>query len=217
MRINTIHEICKKNGVMPVLKLDDAQQTEGIGRALIEGGLTVLEVTLRSEYGLSAIKQLKQLHPEAIIGAGTVTNVDQFKACVDMGADFIVSPGSTSELLDFGAQSNMPFLPGVSTVSEIMTAMEFGFYKLKLFPASIVGGPSFLKSVFGPLPQLRFCPTGGVTSNNALDYLQLPNVMCVGGTWLTPPTLVEKHDWSGIKDLARYAAIHLNTMSSYES
>jgi 2-dehydro-3-deoxyphosphogluconate aldolase/(4S)-4-hydroxy-2-oxoglutarate aldolase len=97
-----------------------------------------------------------------------------------------------------------------------MTAMEFGFYKLKLFPASIVGGPSFLKSVFGPLPQLRFCPTGGVTSNNALDYLQLPNVMCVGGTWLTPPTLVEKHDWSGIKDLARYAATHLNTMSSYE-
>ena len=140
MRTKTIDSICKMNGVMPVLKLNDAQQTAGIGRALIEGGLTVLEVTLRSEYGLSAIKQLKQLHPEAIIGAGTVTNVDQFKECVDMGADFIVSPGFTSELLDFGAQSNMPFLPGVSTVSEIMTAMEFGFYKLKLFILEISQG-----------------------------------------------------------------------------
>jgi len=216
MNTNTINEICKSNGVMPVLKLNDAQQTEGIGRALIEGGLTVLEVTLRSEYGLSAIKQLKQLYPEAIIGAGTVTNVDQFKACVDMGADFIVSPGTTVELLDFGSMSDTSFLPGVSTVSEVLRAMEFGFQKFKLFPASIVGGPSFLKSIYGPLPQLKFCPTGGVTPKNAPDYLQLPNVMCVGGTWLTPTNLVEEQDWLAIKDLARYASSHLNTMFSYE-
>ncbi len=217
MQPNTIDDICKMNGVIPVLKLDNAQQTEGIGGALIEGGLSVLEITLRTEYGLNAIKTLKQLYPKASIGAGTVTNVDQYKSCIDSGADFIVSPGATSELLDFGSQCDTPLLPGVSTISEAMRAMEFDFQRLKLFPASIVGGPSFLKSIYGPFPQLKFCPTGGITPCNAVDYLQLPNVMCVGGTWLTPPSLVESLDWPAIKDLARYASNHLNTLASYES
>lgn len=142
------------------------------------------------------------MHPEATIGAGTITNVEQYKACIDAGADFIVSPGASSSLLDFGAQSDTPLLPGVSTVSEAMRAMEYGFQRLKLFPASIVGGVKFLQSINGPLPQLKFCPTGGITPENAPDYLKLPNVMCVGGTWLTPPALVTNLDWVEIRNLA---------------
>lgn len=198
--------ICASVPVIPVLTLANADQAIGIGRALVEGGLGVLEITLRSAYGLTAIKQLKQALPNAIIGAGTVITPEQYEACVEAGADFIVSPGFTTELLQHGSQSEVPLLPGIASVSEAMTAMALGYRRFKLFPAAIVGGTEFLKAIGGPISELKFCPTGGVKPTNAADYLALANVMCVGGTWLTPTDLVEQADWQAIKTLAIQAA-----------
>jgi len=181
-----LDQICATAPVIPVLTLDNAEQALGIASALVKGGLIVLEITLRSDYGLSAIKQLKQALPEAIIGAGTVLNPTQYQACIDAGADFIVSPGSTAELLQYGSQASVPLLPGVASVSEAMQAMQLGYRRFKLFPAAVVGGVDALKAFAGPLSELKFCPTGGIKPNNAADYLALDNVMCVGGTWLTP-------------------------------
>ncbi|HCH33435.1 MAG TPA: keto-deoxy-phosphogluconate aldolase [Oceanospirillaceae bacterium] len=205
--INTrrLDQICATAPVIPVLTLDDAEQAIGIASALVNGGLRVLEITLRSDYGLTAIKQLKQALPQAIIGAGTVLNPAQYQACVDAGADFIVSPGSTAELLQFGSQSTAPLLPGVASVSEAMQAMGLGYRRFKLFPAAVVGGVDALKAFAGPLSELKFCPTGGVKPNNAADYLALNNVMCVGGTWLTPTDLVNNKDWPAIQALASSA------------
>lgn len=208
MQTNTarIDVICASAPVIPVLTLENADQALGIGTALVNGGLKVLEITLRSDYGLSAIKQLKKALPDAIIGAGTVLTPKQYEACVEAGADFIVSPGCTAQLLLHGSQSEVPLLPGIATVSEAMAAMELGYGRFKLFPAAVVGGMDFLKAIGGPISQLKFCPTGGVKPTNAADYLALSNVMCVGGTWLTPAALVEQGDWQAIEALARQAA-----------
>jgi 2-dehydro-3-deoxyphosphogluconate aldolase/(4S)-4-hydroxy-2-oxoglutarate aldolase len=201
-----IDGICESAPVIPVLTLENPEQALGICSALVKGGLNVLEITLRSEYGLSAIKQLKQALPEAIIGAGTVLTPEQYEACVAAGADFIVSPGFTAELLLHGSQSEVPLLPGIASVSEAMEAMALGYRRFKLFPAAVVGGTSFLKAIGGPISELKFCPTGGIKPTNAADYLALSNVMCVGGTWLTPAALVEQGDWQAIEALARQAA-----------
>lgn len=208
MQTNTarIDVICASAPVIPVLTLENVDQALGIGTALVNGGLKVLEITLRSDYGLSAIKQLKKALPDAIIGAGTVLTPQQYEACVEAGADFIVSPGCTAQLLLHGSQSEVPLLPGIATVSEAMAAMELGYGRFKLFPAAVVGGMDFLKAIGGPISQLKFCPTGGVKPTNAADYLALSNVMCVGGTWLTPAALVEQGDWQAIEALARQAA-----------
>lgn len=208
MQTNTarIDVICASAPVIPVLTLENVDQALGIGTALVNGGLKVLEITLRSDYGLSAIKQLKKALPDAIIGAGTVLTPKQYEACVEAGADFIVSPGCTAQLLLHGSQSEVPLLPGIATVSEAMAAMELGYGRFKLFPAAVVGGMDFLKAIGGPISQLKFCPTGGVKPTNAADYLALSNVMCVGGTWLTPAALVEQGDWQAIEALARQAA-----------
>ena len=206
--INTkrIDQICAAAPVIPVLTFDNAEQAIGIASALVNGGLSVLEITLRSEYGLTAIKQLKQALPQAIIGAGTVLNPSQYQACIEAGADFIVSPGSTAELLQFGSQSTVPLLPGVASVSEAMQAMQLGYRRFKLFPAAVVGGVDTLKAFAGPLSELKFCPTGGIKPNNAADYLALNNVMCVGGTWLTPKSLTDAKDWHAVHQLALRAA-----------
>ncbi len=201
-----LDQICATAPVIPVLTLDNAEQALGIASALVKGGLNVLEITLRSDYGLSAITQLKQALPDAIIGAGTVLNSAQYEACIDAGADFIVSPGSTTELLKYGSQAEVPLLPGIASVSEAMQAMTLGYRRFKLFPAAVVGGIDALKAFSGPLSELKFCPTGGIKPNNAADYLALDNVMCVGGTWLTPKALVEQKDWQAIEALALAAA-----------
>ena len=201
-----LDQICAAVPVIPVLTLNNAEQAIGIGKALVDGGLMVLEITLRSDYGIAAISQLKKALPNAIIGAGTVLNNTQYQACIDAGADFIVSPGSTAELLQFGSESKVPLLPGVASVSEAMQAMALGYRRFKLFPAAVVGGTDALNSFAGPLAELKFCPTGGIKPNNAADYLALDNVMCVGGTWLTPKDLVDNKDWPAIQDLATLAA-----------
>jgi len=208
IHINTrrLEQICAAAPVIPVLTLDNAEQALGVCTALVNGGLRVLEITLRNDYGLHAIKQLKQALPEAIIGAGTVLTPQQYQACVDAGADFIVSPGCTSDLLAYGSQSTVPLLPGIASVSEAMQAMTLGYRRFKLFPAAVVGGIDALKAFAGPLGQLKFCPTGGIKATNAADYLALDNVMCVGGTWLTPKPLVDACDWPAIEALAQQTA-----------
>jgi 2-dehydro-3-deoxyphosphogluconate aldolase/(4S)-4-hydroxy-2-oxoglutarate aldolase len=197
--------ICASAPVIPVLTLNNAEQAMGIGKALVDGGLVVLEITLRSNYGLTAIKQLKQALPNAIIGAGTVITPQQYEACVEAGADFIVSPGFTDELLKYASQSTVPLLPGIGSVSEAMQAMALGYRRFKLFPAAVVGGVDFLKAIGGPISELKFCPTGGIKPTNAAEYLALKNVMCVGGTWLTPVDAVQQENWQVIEDLAKKA------------
>ncbi len=204
--IQKLESICASAPVIPVLTLNNAEEAMGIGKALVDGGLVVLEITLRSDYGLTAIKQLKQALPNAIIGAGTVITPEQYEQCVEAGADFIVSPGYTQELLNYGATSSVPLLPGIGSVSEAMQAMSQGYRRFKLFPAAVVGGVNFLKSIGGPISELKFCPTGGIKPDNASTYLALDNVMCVGGTWLTPAELVAAKDWQAIEALAKQAS-----------
>ena len=201
-----IDSICAIAPVIPVLKLDNAEQALGVCTALVNGGLKVLEITLRNDYGLHAIKQISEALPNAIVGAGTVTTPAQYEACIEAGADFIVSPGATPSLLAYGAQASIPLLPGVASVSEAMAGMELGYERFKLFPAVVVGGVDLLKAFSGPLANLKFCPTGGVKPTTAEQFLQLPNVMCVGGTWMTPSDLVAKQDWAGIEALAKEAS-----------
>jgi len=197
-----IDDIFHNIPVIPVLSLNSFDDSIGVAKALINGGLNVLEVTLRTDYGLQAIRELKQAFPEAIIGAGTVTTPAQFESAVEAGADFILSPGHTMELLKLASESDIPTIPGISTPSEAMLAMEFGFNRLKFFPAEALGGVNFLRSLNGPFPQLKFCPTGGITINNVSQYLSLSNVFCVGGTWLTPNKLIELKKWKDIQILA---------------
>ncbi len=197
-----IDDIFHNIPVIPVLSLNNFDDSIGVAKALINGGLNVLEVTLRTDYGLQAIRELKQAFPEAIIGAGTVKTPAQFESAVEAGADFILSPGHTMELLKLASESDIPTIPGISTPSEAMLAMEFGFNRLKFFPAEALGGVNFLRSLSGPFPQFKFCPTGGITINNASQYLSLSNVFCVGGTWLTPNKLIELKKWKDIETLA---------------
>jgi len=171
---------------MPVVVLDDVAHGMAVGEALLEGGINVIEITLRTEAGLGAIEELAKNLPELLVGAGTVTNVDELKRVEDAGARFALSPGFTPKLLEAGQQSSIPFIPGVGSAAEAMTAGEYGFNALKLFPATVVGGASMLKSLYGPLPGFKFCPTGGVSLQNMRELLSLPNVGCVGGSWIVP-------------------------------
>lgn len=192
--------------VMPVVVLHDAEAAVPLARALVAGGLPGIEVTLRTPAALGAIERIAAEVPEAVVGAGTVTTPEQAAAAAGAGARFLVSPGSTATLAAAMADTGLPFLPGVSTVSEALALLERGVSELKFFPAEAAGGAAFLKSLSGPLPQVRFCPTGGITPASAPDYLALPNVGCVGGSWLTPADAVAAGDWDRVTDLARQAA-----------
>ena len=203
---NKIDDIFNNINVVPLLSLDNLDDSIGIARALVNGGLNVLEVALRTNYSLQAIKELKAAVPEAYIGAGTVTTAAQFDNAVNANADFIFTPGITEELLKAAIQSNTPTIPGISTISEAMYANDFGFNQLKLFPAEALGGIDFLKAVYGPFPGLKFCPTGGVNFDNASKYLSLKNVFCVAGSWVTPKELVKLKKWKEIERLASEAS-----------
>ena len=203
---NKIDDIFNNISVVPLLSLDNLDDSIGIARALVNGGLNVLEVALRTNFSLQAIKELKAAVPEAYIGAGTVTTTAQFDNAVNANADFIFTPGVTEELLKAAIQSNTPTIPGISTISEAMYADDFGFNRLKLFPAEALGGIDFLKAVYGPFPGLKFCPTGGVNFDNASQYLSLKNVFCVAGSWVTPKELIKLKKWKEIERLASEAS-----------
>jgi len=192
--------------VIPVLSIHDADTAVPLAEALIEGGMPVLEVTLRTPAGLAAIRAMSRV-PGAVVGVGTVTRAHQFAEAREAGARFAVTPGSTPALLAAARDSGLPTLPGVMTASEVVMALEAGFERLKFFPAEAAGGMPLLKSFHGPLSEVYFCPTGGVGPDNLAAYLQLPNVLCVGGSWLAPPDKVLAGDWAAITALAREAVV----------
>lgn len=192
--------------VIPVVVIDDVDAAVPLARALVDGGITIIEVTLRTAAGLPAIRRIAEAVPEIRVGAGTVTAAGQLDAVVDAGAQFVVTPGSPVDLIDEILARGLPLLAGTGTLTEMMTLVARGHRALKFFPAEQSGGTGFLKAVGGPLPAAMFCPTGGITPASAPDYLALPNVGCVGGSWLSPPALVAAGDWPAITALARHAA-----------
>ena len=192
--------------VIPVVVIDDAATAVPLARALARGGIPIIEVTLRSDAALDAVRAIAAELPDVLVGAGTVCTPAQVKLSAEAGARFLVSPGATDRLLDAMGESDLPFLAGCAGPSDMLRLLERGVTEAKLFPAGAVGGVPLLRAVHGPLPQLRFCPTGGITPETAPDYLALPNVGCVGGTWLTPKALVEARDWRAVERLADQAA-----------
>jgi 2-dehydro-3-deoxyphosphogluconate aldolase/(4S)-4-hydroxy-2-oxoglutarate aldolase len=192
--------------VVPVLTIDDADKAIALGRALVAGGLPILEVTLRTPAALTALAAMARNIPDAIVGAGTVLSSDQARQATEHGAQFLVSPGSTPDLLKAMENCPVPTLPGVATASEAMTLAERGYGIVKFFPAEPAGGVGYLKALSQPLPHIRFCPTGGIGQGNAASYLACPNVVCVGGSWVAPADAVEAGRWNDITELARQAA-----------
>ncbi|MEU8200902.1 bifunctional 4-hydroxy-2-oxoglutarate aldolase/2-dehydro-3-deoxy-phosphogluconate aldolase [Streptosporangium sp. NPDC049046] len=192
--------------VVPVVVIDDPETAVPLARALVAGGLPVIEVTLRTTAALDSITRIAAEVPEAVIGAGTIRTPADVAASVAAGAKFLVSPGTTPGLVDAMEVSGVPFLPGVATASEVMALADRGVTEMKFFPAEAAGGLPYLKALGGPLPQVTFCPTGGIKLATAPDYLALPNVGCVGGTWLTPADALADGDYSRIEKLAAEAA-----------
>ncbi|MFF1842034.1 bifunctional 4-hydroxy-2-oxoglutarate aldolase/2-dehydro-3-deoxy-phosphogluconate aldolase [Streptomyces sp. NBC_01724] len=192
--------------VVPVVVLEDAADAVPLARALVAGGLPAIEVTLRTAAALDAIEAIAAEVPDAVVGAGTVISARNVSDTVAAGARFLVSPGWTDPLLDAMKASEVPFLPGVSTTSEVVALLERGVSEMKFFPAEAAGGTAYLKALSAPLPQARFCPTGGISLASAPTYLALPNVGCVGGSWMVPADAVAAKDWARVERLAGEAA-----------
>lgn len=192
--------------VIPVIRIEDVNNAVPLARALAAGGLPAIEITLRTKDALECIRRVAQEVPEAIVGAGTILSPKHFEEAAAAGSKFIVSPGLTSNLIAAAASSPIPLLPGAITPGEIMTARDAGIDFLKFFPAEQAGGASFLKALASPIADIRFCPTGGITAASANDYLSLPNVVCVGGSWIAPDAHVKEGRWAEIESLAREAS-----------
>lgn len=204
-----IDDILALGPVMPVIVIPTVDDAVPLAKALVAGGIRVLEVTLRTPAALDGIRLIRQHVPDAVVGVGTVTKPADLVAAQQAGAVFGVSPGLTPVLQSAILESGLPFLPGVATASEAMTALEAGFQCMKLFPAQQAGGLGMLKALYGPLPQARFCPTGGVDLANAAEFLKQPNVACVGGSWLAPAALVQQQRWDAITEMASQAVAQL--------
>ena len=192
--------------VMPVVVIERLEDAVPVARALVDGGLPAIELTLRTPVALEAIRLIAREVPEILVGAGTILTPAQAGEALDAGARFLVSPGATPGLLAAMAATGLPFLPGTATVSEVLAVLETGVSEMKFFPAEAAGGAAYLKAISSPVPAARFCPTGGITAATAGDYLALPNVGCVGGSWLTPADALRDGDWARVESLARAAA-----------
>lgn len=192
--------------VIPILTIEEVETAVPLARAISAGGLNVIEVTLRTAASIEAIRRIAGELEEVVVGAGTVRNANQVNEAVAAGARFLVSPGCTPALVDASLAAQVPFMPGIATVSEALLLAEQGFDVLKFFPAQAAGGVPALMSFAAPLPDLRFCPTGGITATNAAAYLALPNVVCVGGSWIAPLDAVKVRDWDQVTALARAAS-----------
>lgn len=202
----TLIDIMRTSPVIPVIAIDDIEHAVPLAQALVAGGIRVLEVTLRTAHGLAAIRAMAEQVPDAIVGVGTLTQPEEFVAARDAGAVFGVSPGLTPALVAAAKSSGLPLLPGVMTPSEVMAAREQGFRQLKLFPAVPAGGVGMLNALAGPLGDVMFCPTGGISLETAPQFLACRNVACVGGSWLTPKDALQAGDWQRITGLARAAS-----------
>lgn len=189
--------------LVPVIAIRELEDAVPLCRALVDGGITVLEITLRTEHGLESIRRVREAIPEAWVGAGTVTSIKQYRQVEAAGAQFVITPGVTEAILEFGLTSEVPLLPGVASASELMLGYALGYREFKFFPAEVAGGMPALKAFSGPFGDVTFCPTGGITRETAKDYLALSNVQAVGGSWLTPAELVAAKDWPGITEVAR--------------
>lgn len=198
-------ELFAKGPVVPVLVIKELEHAVPLAKALLAGGISVLEVTLRTPVALDAIKKIAEEVPEACIGAGTVTNAEQLQQVIDAGAKFAISPGLTTNLLEAANNGAIPLIPGISSISELMNGLDKGYDHFKFFPAEASGGISAIKSISGPFPQVTFCPTGGIGPKNYRDYLALPNIHCVGGSWVAPDDAMNEGDWQRITDLAAEA------------
>jgi 2-dehydro-3-deoxyphosphogluconate aldolase / (4S)-4-hydroxy-2-oxoglutarate aldolase len=201
-----IRDIVALAPVIPVLTVNDLQHAVPLARALSAGGLRVLEITLRTPVALAAIEAMRKAVPEAVVGVGTLTRAVDFAAADRAGAQFGVTPGLTPDLAAAARGARFPLLPGVMTPTELIAARTAGFTVLKLFPAQQAGGIGMLQAMAGPFPDVQFCPTGGITRATAPDFLALPNVVCVGGSWVAPRAMLEAGDWAGVEALARDAA-----------
>jgi 2-dehydro-3-deoxyphosphogluconate aldolase/(4S)-4-hydroxy-2-oxoglutarate aldolase len=194
--------IARRTKIIPVVTIERVEDAVPLARALVTGGLPVIEITLRSQAAIDAIKAIAAEVPGAHVGAGTVRESGQGKEAVAAGARFIVSPGATARLLDAAQDWGVPYLPGAATPSEIMTLAERGITFMKLFPAEPIGGIRLLQSLAAPLQEIEFCPTGGIDAEKAAAYLALPNVACIGGSWMAPQAAIAARDWRGISELA---------------
>lgn len=198
-------QILTTGPVVPVIVINKLEHAVPMAKALVAGGVRVLEVTLRTPVAMDALRAMIKEVPEAIVGAGTVINTQQLKEVTDAGAQFVISPGLTEPLLKAAVEGPVPLIPGISTVSELMVGMDYGLREFKFFPAEANGGVKALAAIGGPFPQVRFCPTGGISPANYRDYLALKSVLCIGGSWLVPNDALESGDWDRITQLAREA------------
>ena len=201
-----IEHFLRLSPVMPVVVIEDAERAPDLARAFLRGGIRVIEVTLRTPAALRAIEAISRAEPDISVGAGTVLSASDLQSAANAGAAFAISPGCTVPLLEAGREAPIPYLPAVATPSEVMKGLAAGYRFFKFFPAEAAGGIPMLKSFAGPFPEVRFCPTGGITQSTVRSYLELPNVLCAGGTWLSPAEALAARDWARIEALAATAA-----------
>lgn len=208
-RDRIVERLLRLSPVMPVVTIPDASVAADLARALVRGGISVIEVTLRTPAALRAIENIVAAVPEISVGAGTVVSIADLHAAANAGAAFAISPGATPTLLAGGASGPLPYIPAVATASELMAGVAAGYRFFKFFPATAAGGIPMLKALGAPFPEVRFCPTGGITQETARSFLELPNVSCVGGSWLAPIEALQSRDWARIESLAARAAATL--------
>ncbi|MEQ1617052.1 MAG: bifunctional 4-hydroxy-2-oxoglutarate aldolase/2-dehydro-3-deoxy-phosphogluconate aldolase [Terricaulis sp.] len=199
-------EVLLLTPVLPVIAIEDAENAAPLARALLAGGISSIEITLRTPAALGAIRAIIDAAPEMVVGAGTVLDQDSLAAAIDAGASYALSPGATPNFLRAARQAPIPLIPGIATASELMRGLDLGYRCFKFFPAEQLGGVATLAAFDGPLPQARFCPTGGISADKAAAYLALDNVLCVGGSWVAPSALIKVGDWATIEANARRAS-----------
>ncbi len=200
-----IIEVLQISPIVPVVVIEDLKDAVPLVQSLVEGGIPIIEVTLRSSCALEAIELIAKNVPEMCVGAGTILNLTQLEQAQNRGAEFLISPGLTPSLLEHAKKNGMPLIPGVSSSSEVMQALEWGYHALKFFPAEYCGGIKLLNAFNGPFKGVKFCPTGGISTDNMRSYLNLENVLCVGGSWLTPKDLIQNKEWDKITEICKRA------------
>ncbi|GAA7302454.1 bifunctional 4-hydroxy-2-oxoglutarate aldolase/2-dehydro-3-deoxy-phosphogluconate aldolase [Helicobacter pylori] len=198
-----IIETLQISPIVPVVVIEDIKDAVPLAQSLIEGGIHIIEVTLRSSCALEAIELIAKNVPKMRVGAGTILNPTQLEQAQNRGAEFLISPGLTIKLLEYAKKKDMPLIPGVSSSSEVMQALELGYNALKFFPAEYCGGVKLLNAFNGPFKEVKFCPTGGISADNMRSYLNLENVLCVGGSWLTPKNLIQNKEWDKITEICK--------------
>ncbi|MCQ2857451.1 bifunctional 4-hydroxy-2-oxoglutarate aldolase/2-dehydro-3-deoxy-phosphogluconate aldolase [Helicobacter pylori] len=198
-------EILQISPIVPVVVIENIKDAVPLAQSLIEGGIPIIEVTLRSSCALEAIELIAKNVPKMRVGAGTILNLTQLEQAQNRGAEFLISPGLTPSLLEHAKKKDMPLIPGVSSSGEVMQALEWGYHALKFFPAEYCGGVKLLNAFNGPFKGVKFCPTGGISADNMRSYLNLENVLCVGGSWLTPKDLIQNKEWDKITEICKRA------------